>query len=90
LSGPFADLPDELRERAVAAVIELPDAVGLVSLRELGPVIGRLRRRHPLNILGMEALAAATYLSADVYLSAPSPRLQQALEVEGRSQRVMT
>lgn len=89
LSGPFVDLPDDLRERAIGAVIELPGAVGLVSLRELGPVIGRLRRRHTLNILGMEALAAATYLGTDVYLSAPSPRLQEALEREGRTSRLV-
>ena len=89
LSGPFAELPDELRERAVAAVVELPDAIGLVSLRELGPVIGRLRARHALNVLGMEALAAATYLAADVYLSAPAPRLQQAVAEEGRTARII-
>lgn len=63
-------------------MLELPEAIGLVSLRELGPVIGSLRRRHQLNILGMEVLAAARHLDATVFLSAPSPRLQQALEEE--------
>lgn len=89
LAGPFADLPSDLQERAIAALIGLPDEVGLVGLRELGPVIGQLRRRHALNVLGMEALAAASYLGADVYLSAPSPRLQGALEEEGRSARIV-
>jgi hypothetical protein len=47
-------------------------------------VIGRLRVRHNLNILGMEVLAAAVYLQADVYLSAPSPRLEESLRGEAR------
>lgn len=44
LSGPFASLPDGLRSRTSAAVMRLPDAIGLVSLRELAPVIGQLRQ----------------------------------------------
>ena len=45
--------------------------------------MGELRRRHALNVLGTEALAAALHLDAGVFLSAPSPRLEQALRVEG-------
>jgi hypothetical protein len=82
LSRPFASLPASTRDRAVQAVVELPDEIGLVSLRQLAPIIGQLRNRHDLNILGMEALAAAIHLQADVYLSARSPRLQEALTVE--------
>jgi len=84
LSGPFAALPVEARERATHGLLELPDAIGLLSLRELGPSIGQLRSRHHLNILGTEVLAAATRLEAAVFLSAPSPRLQAALEAEDR------
>ena len=65
--------------------MELPDRIGLISLRELAPLIGQLRRRHDLNILNMEILAASVHLGATVFLSAPSPRLQRALAVEGRS-----
>ncbi len=83
LSGPFARLPLRSRRRAVRDLLELPDAIGLLSLRRLAPVIGQLRRRHDLNILGMEALAAATELGADVHLSAPSPRLEAAVRAEG-------
>ena len=85
LSGPFAGLPTGRREQALAAVLELPDEIGLVSLRELGPVIGRLRARHQLNILSIEALAAAVYLNATVALSVGSPRLENALHAEGIS-----
>ena len=89
LSAPFASLPDPTRDRAIQALLELPDPIGLVSLRELAPVIGQLRNRHDLNILGMEILAAAIHLGADVYLSAPSPRLQEALVRESRRARVV-
>lgn len=84
LSSPFAKLPPDARASAIRGLLELPEAIGLLSLRELGPLIGQLRARHDLNILGVEALAAATRLEADVFLSAPSPRLESALQAEGR------
>ena len=34
LSGPFIELPGGLRERAIAAVLELPEDIELLSLRE--------------------------------------------------------
>jgi hypothetical protein len=70
-------------------LLELPDQIGLVSLRELAPVIGQLRNRHDLNILGMEVLAAAVHLEADVYLSAASPRLEEALMRESRRAQIV-
>lgn len=82
LSTPFDLLPTATRERAIGALLELPDEIGLISLRELAPLIGQLRARHGLNILGMEVLAAAVHLDADVYLSAHSPRLEESLERE--------
>jgi hypothetical protein len=90
LSGPFASLPDRARARAVEGLLALPPAIGLVSLRDLGPLIGQLRARHDLNILGMEALAAASRLDAEVFLSAPSPRLVEALTAEGRAATVVS
>jgi hypothetical protein len=90
LSAPFALLPGPTRDRAIQALLELQDQIGLVSLRELAPVIGQLRSRHNLNILGMEVLAAAVHLEADVYLSARSPRLQEALIRESRRARIMS
>src|SRR5262249_10820524 len=82
LSGPFAALPEPSREIALRAVLDLPDSIGLLSLRELGPRIGQLRRRHDLNILSIEALAAAVHLQATVFLSVSSPRLEAALRDE--------
>lgn len=63
--------------------MELPQSVGLVSLRDLAPRIGSLRNEHSLNLLGIEALAAAKHLGADVFLSARSPRLEASLQREG-------
>jgi len=82
-SRPFAELPPELREKAVNAVLELPANIGLISLQELAPTIAGLRQRHQLNILSIEALAAATRLGAQVFLSASSPLLVNALQQEG-------
>ena len=83
LSQPFAGHPANLRDQAISRLLELPEEIGLVSLRTLGPVIARQRRRHRLNALGSEALAAAAHLDASVFLSAPSPRLEDALRAEG-------
>ncbi|HPU39572.1 MAG TPA: hypothetical protein PLS63_08360 [Microthrixaceae bacterium] len=85
LSAPFLGLPAGTRERTIQTLLELPPWIGLLSLRDLGPGIGRLRSEHRLNILGIEALAAAVALEAHVHLSAPSPKLQEALEAEGRT-----
>ncbi|HVM55108.1 MAG TPA: hypothetical protein VM262_18120 [Acidimicrobiales bacterium] len=85
LSRPFMALSSGRREQALGAVLELPEEIGLVSLRELGPVIGLLRARHQLNILSAEAVAAAVHLNATVALSARSPRLEEALRAEGMS-----
>ncbi len=76
-------LPPELRRRALAAVMALPEEIGLLSLRTLAPLIGELRRAYDMNLLGIEALAAARHLGASVFLSARSPRLEAALEREG-------
>jgi hypothetical protein len=90
LSGPFASLPHDARARAIEGLLTLPASIGLLSLRDLGPVIGQLRVRHDLNILAMEALAAASRLEAEVFLSAPSPRLLDALRAEGRTATVIS
>lgn len=85
LSATFRGLTPTHQERALAALVQLPDEIGLVSLRDLGPVIGELRQRHDLNVLSSEALAASMYLGAKVALSVRSPRLEAALASEGAS-----
>lgn len=87
LSKPITSLPLSQRVAAMRALLSLPDDVGLLSLRDLGPTIAELRGRHQLNLLGIEALAAASVLEATVVLSAPSPRLERALTQEGLAWR---
>lgn len=87
LAMPFAALTAPRRERALRALVELPDEIELPSLRRLGPTVGRLRLRHALNVLSSEALAAAITLEAETFLSAPSPKLEAALDAEGRPWR---
>lgn len=84
LSRAFGQLPEEMRVRALGRVAELPDEIGLLSLRSLAPVIGRLRRSYDLNVLSSEALAASVELGARVLLSTSSPQLEAALAAEGR------
>lgn len=85
LSGPFESLPAATRTRAVRAVLSLPPAVGLSSLRELGPLMGELATRHQLNLLSREALAAALTLGATVIMAEgnENPTLVAALDREG-------
>ena len=54
----------------LGAVMELPDTVELVSLRTLGWPMGRLVHIGArLNLLSLEALAAARHLTAEVCLA---------------------
>lgn len=51
----------------IAAVIELPESIELVSLRTLGWPMGELVRDGTrLNLLSLEALAAARVLGAEI------------------------
>jgi hypothetical protein len=85
LSRPFASLPRSLRLRAESRLLELPEAIGLLDLRSLAVAMARHQREHPtLNLLALEALAAAETLGADVYAGSRSPGLEAALEGAGR------
>jgi len=88
LSRPFIELPPSLRERALHGPVQLPDNIGSISLRDLAPAIARLCQRHRLNMLSVEALAAASQLDADVHLSVHSPPLGKALKLERLRVRV--
>ncbi len=89
LSGPFAAQPQTIRRRSVSRLLELPDDIGLISLRTLGPLMGELRQRHRLNLLSSEAVAAAVHLQADVVLASNSPQLEAALRAENLQVEVL-
>ncbi len=84
LSRPFEGLSGRERLAAEQRLLELPSSISLLSLRDLVPIMGQQIEFHPtLNLLAREALAAATFLGADVYLTTSSPQLETALAHEG-------
>ncbi len=70
MSRQLGGVEDTVAESVVGAVIELPDTIQLLSLRTLswpmGQLIGSGRR---LNLLSLEALAAARHLTAEICLA---------------------
>jgi len=81
LSRSLGDVGPDLARRAVASTIDLPDDVELISLRELGwPMATHLAEGHRLNLLSLEALAAAAAGGATICLGATdrNPPLQAA------------
>lgn len=85
LSGELAGLPLVTRQQATSAVARLPDDVGLLSLREIVPMMGELSSIHRLNLLSLEALGAAVHLGADVLVAAHNdgPSLRAAVGSAG-------
>jgi hypothetical protein len=70
LSGPFRELRSREQERAIVAMLQLPEDIGLVDTRQLVPLMVDIAGRHPkLNRLNLEAVAAARALSATIWLS---------------------
>jgi hypothetical protein len=70
MSRRLGAVDDTVATDVLGAVIELPDTVELVSLRTLGWPMGELVRAGArLNLLSLEALAAARHLTAEVCLA---------------------
>ena len=86
LSGPFTMLGPAQQAAAIQAMLALPDEIGLPDGRPLVPEMVGVHRRHPhLNLLNVEATAAALLLSARVLLSPAAARgvLPGVLDAEG-------
>ncbi len=66
LSSRLAGFPAEDAPRLLASCRHLPEAVRLVSLRDLSWPMAELLREHRLNLLQLEALAAAQLLGATI------------------------
>lgn len=70
---------------AVRAVTALPDTVGLLSLRELAwPMARLLDDGVRLDLLSLEALAAAEHLDAELCLAAVDENPQLLAAAHGR------
>ena len=71
ISRQLGDVDDAVASAVLGTVIDLPDTIDLVSLRGLGWPMGELVHSGArLNLLSLEALAAAQQLSAEICLAA--------------------
>lgn len=67
MSRQLGDVSPGVAASVIATVIELPASIELVSLRALGWPMGELIRDGArLNLLSLEALAAARFLDAEI------------------------
>ena len=70
MSRQLGNVHDTIAAEVLEAVIDLPDTIEVVSLRTLGWPMGSLAHEGlHLNLLSLEALAAARHLSADICLA---------------------
>jgi hypothetical protein len=86
LSGPFRDAPAHHQQRAISSMLQLPANVGLPMARQTVPRMVDVATRHPrLNLLSLEAVAAASVLEATIWLSplGAAGVLPNALDLEG-------
>lgn len=82
----LGDLPAAERQRLVAALVNLPDDVTVVPMRDLAWRMGILVSEHTgLSTLGSEAVAAAEALGARVLASSrdDSPGIRRCCEQLG-------
>ncbi len=71
MSRQLASVDDAVASSVLGSVVELPDTIELVSLEVLGwPMAELVHAGARLNLLSLEALAAARHLSADLCLAA--------------------
>lgn len=71
MSRRLGAVDDAVAADVLNAVIDLPDSIELISLRTVGwPMGGLVHAGARLNLLSLEALAAAHHLSADICLAA--------------------
>ena len=82
-----------LGAKAARAVTELPATIGLVSLRELAwPMTQMLDEGVRLNLMSLEALAAAERLGAEICLASDdeNPQLLVAANLRGVPTRLIS
>lgn len=92
LSGPFLQLNRGEQDRAIASLLELRADIGLPESRTTVPAMVDVAERHPrLNLLNLEAVAAARVLQGTVWLSdrASEGVLPPVLDAEGLGWKVV-
>jgi hypothetical protein len=76
LSGRFQALDETVRQRVLASLEDLPEQIGLLSLRIVVPVMQALAVTRPLNFLNAEALGAALLLDGSIAVTVDAPLLR--------------
>jgi hypothetical protein len=92
MSRQLGNVPADIAAGIVSAVTELPDTIGIVSLRTLAwPMASLIADGARVNLLTLEALAAALHLDAEICLAAAdtNPPLVAAAAARGISVRVV-
>lgn len=92
LSRRLGSLDRSTAAAVVGTVIELPDTIRLVSLRSLAWPMGQLVHSGVrLNLLSLEALAAAQHLSGEICLAEAddNPTLRAACNATGVTVRII-
>lgn len=92
MSRRLGNAPPTVAAASVQAVLDLPEEVGLVSLRALAPPMATLVAEGVhLNLLSLEAVAAAEHLGAEVVLAdaAENPSLLAACTERGIPHRIL-
>jgi len=70
MSRRLGAVDEELAADVLGTVIDLPETIALASLRSLGwPMAGLVHAGARLNLLSLEALAAARHLAAEICLA---------------------
>lgn len=90
LSRPFSRFAPERQTRVLAALDRLPPEIGLISLRDLVPVMWTLSVGRTLNLLTAEALAAAQVLDACIRTTTDSMMLRESAAVAGVEVRIIS
>lgn len=80
LSTAFESLSPEARDRARRSLDDLPERIGLLSLRGLVPLMSVMDAGRPLNLLAAEALAAALVVGTDIVVTTDSTGLRAAAQ----------
>jgi len=92
LSRSLGRVDQEVAASAVRAAAALPETIGLLSLRELAwPMARLLEEGVRLNLMSLEALAAAEQQGAELCLAAvdENPQLLAAATFRGRPARLI-
>ncbi len=92
MSKSLGDVEPAIAAAAVGAVVELPESIGLTSLRSLGwPMARLIADGVRLNLLSLEALAAAEHLGAAICLAVSdhNPPLHEAADRRGVAIRMV-